>query len=451
MANSGGGAAIGLGAALLTKKHFKNKEIEEKKRKRVKRKTFQRTGGEKIPKLKSKQKKIYMSRGGKYDRQFALKVQLTQLGESPHLSIESVCDCSDYFREIHIVLATSERRNAAEKALTATYGSDYADYLEDISLLEENNVKLIIHTRSFDEGKLNVDVRRLIDGSALTGFKADQFEEWLRLRFSRSFGRKTSSNARYSLTCVVDEAVFTLWTPLIVTLMIFNWWRSFFSQLFRSKHGVDMNMYPIHHDESGPFIPDERKSLGCVPTTGFFIDRDPRLSIVDGPRTFLPVEWSGFERFMWLCQRQDRFGLGIIFGLPLFIWLFAFPYWNVLALLSPRLALLNVETFAPLRIGVLIIHSIFCVLALPTVYKGPFQNLVIVFAMPFVVMFFPVFLFYGMLFYKKEKTRGISANKVVEKEEEEEASRDNFTMITDILTTPSSQNSQNGQLEKKKI
>lgn len=434
MPNSGGGAALGLAAATYVKNHYKKKEVAKKNSERAKRKMYRRTGGRKIPKIKSKQKKN-MSEGGKSSYRnnhgkFALKVQLTRVGDSPHYAIQSVCDCSEYFTEIHVVLATSERKNVVGKALKNTYGEDTKEYANDMKLLKKKNINLIIHTRSFDENKINVKVRQLVDVSAFTYFTSDHFEEWLKLRLNPNFGFKSKRNRRYSMKCVVDESIFTLWTPLIVTLMIFNWWRSFFSQMFRSKHGVDMNMYPIHHDTLGPFIPDEKKSLGCVPTTGFLTDRDPRLSVVEGPRTFLPGEWSGFERFMWLCQRQDRFGLfGIVFGFLPFIWFFAFPYWNILALVSPVMAKLTVETFAPLRIGVWVIHSIFCVLALPTIYKGPLQNLVVVFMMPLVIMFFPFFLFYGMLFYNGNRVDYRPKNNVSSAKEKKEPKK-NVEMMT---------------------
>jgi len=406
---SGGGAAIGLGAALLVKKKFEKNAQKKKKQERANRQKYLRTGGKTDPR-KKKTPPIHnssaMSKGmsGLEKRMYGLRVQLTSVGDNPSEAIGSAIDCSRYIREVHVILATSHKKGNLTHALEQTYGGNTAAYDKDMKNLENAKINLVIHTRYFNESKISQGVLRLVDASGLTEFTEDQFDEWLQSRVALNYKKRGYRDYTYSMKSIVDEGTFTWTTPLIVALMVFNYLRAILTQFGRTQEGVDLNMSPVRFDESGGYVPQEYRMFGFLPRTGWVTNRDRRLVPVDGPRTILPDEWSGWQRLMWLCQRQDRLGLGaVIFGFWLYIYVFTFPYWNVLI---PWLA---VDVMVPLRIGLWVIHSIIFLMALPYVYDGPLSNLVVVFLCPFVAILLPFIMGYGMLLYKGSGGRGARA------------------------------------------
>lgn len=412
---------VGSAVAYAYKKKQHRNAVKAKKRTRNKRRQLERTGGRVRPQKLSRQKDQAnlpkMSRGrsgraggyfnrGSSDsedgRIYAMRVLITPVGESPSEAINSACDCCDYFSEIHVVLPGSHKRGRAQKALKELYGpskEDQEDYKADMKLMKDRSVELVIHTRYFDSRRLFHHINRLVDVTGLTSFTADHMDEWLVSRVDVNFKRRGYKRMRYSMKSVVDEANYSLWTPLIVSLMIFNWWRSLFSSFNRTIEGVDMVMLPVHHDDEGPYIPEERRFLGCIPTTGWPIDRDRRLAVPDGPRIIIPLHWTGYQRFMWLCQRQDMWGIMSLFGWTTFMWLLSIPYWNFL------IPWLRVEWDAALRLTFFSVHTILMVFLLPTVYHGELQNISIVFATPVFIMVLPLFILYGTLFYRGEKSR----------------------------------------------
>lgn len=331
------------------------------------------------------------------DRLYGMRVILTSVGESPSEAIRSACDCADYFSEVHIVLPGSHKRGQARAALKTLYGDsseDKRDYSEDMKLLKESRIHLVLHTRYFNERLMSRHINRLIDVTGLTSFTADHLDEWLISRVDINYKRRGYKRMRYSMKAVVDEGNFSIWSPLIVALLIFNWWRSLFSSFNRTVEGVDLVMYPVHHDDEGPYIPEEHRFLGCIPTTGWPMDRDRRLAVSEGPRVMIPLHWTGFQRFMWLCRRQDMPGIMSLFGWTTLTWLLSIPYWNFL------IPWLKVEWDATIRFTFFFLHTVAMVLLLPTVYKGEFQQLSILFATPVFIIALPFLVLYGALFYR---------------------------------------------------
>ena len=311
------------------------------------------------------------------DRMFAALVEQSAVGEDITAPIDSILRCKEFFSELHVVAAGAASVSPdydEEKPLRGMYQGWKSDSVK----LAKAGIRVVMHMRRFKEKSLGMQVRRLVKIPSICDFTKAGFVELLDQRLLPHFHTPNYRRRRYSLRGEIAEGSFSLWTPMVVTIVIFNWWRALFSQLWRTQLPTDVVIYPVNHADYGAFVPDERRTMRFyIPGLGFVHDRDPQYAIEDAAINYIPDCWTGWDRVVWMSQRTDFIGpLGLLGWLG-FVWFVGAPWWNLV------IPWLEVELFAIVRIAVWAVFSSAMLIVVNQVYKGPLQNLIIFFVVPF--------------------------------------------------------------------
>jgi hypothetical protein len=378
----------------------------------------QRPGGKKQKVIRNQRGRLKMSsysdgaqgrrgylRGGKErdHRLFAIKVTISAVGESITEVVGTACTLKSYVSELHVVTPYSLPGTSEDREENPLKGL-YKGWKEDQRDLEAVGIKVIVHPRRYHENWVGSHVRRLIDAPSLVEMSADVFEELLEDYMTPHFHKHQFRRRRYSVRTKVQENGWSLWTPMIVTMLMYDWWRSLFTQLWRTAAPKDVVIYPVNHADYGAFVPDEYRWMGLFRGVGVIMDRDRPLCPEDGASIHIPAVWTGWERVVWMAQHTDLIGMsGLLLGWPLLSWFLSVPFWNLLV------PWLEVELFGMVRLGIWAIHTALTVLVLNKIYEGPMQNLVAVVAVPLCIIPMMPILLYAKYFVRHQ---GITRRRV---------------------------------------
>lgn len=324
-------------------------------------------------------------------RCFAAAVELVFHDEDFSEAVNTVLVLRNFVSELHVVMATVAVREANLASIAGLFPG--ADELQ--GQLNAEGIRVIVHpNRNFNPKLISHDVYRLVYIPSVCSMSLDVWRQMtaamaVDYNAARNWNAPQNHNKIYSIRAHADEASWTLWTPMIIALLIFDWWRAFGTQWWRTLNRRDVLIYPVHQCDQGTYIPAERRFLGIIPGTGGTGDRARYMHVDTGCINMIPDDWSGWQRFQWIAKHSDPLGPGSVF----FLWvlvlvaLLGFPYWNLLIWLE-------FDMFLSLRIPLWILHSMLMVMVLQRFLSTPWQNLFILFATPFMYLpLMPVFLY----------------------------------------------------------
>jgi len=398
MAGNGGGAFIGMVAAKVVKAKKEDKKALDKKLHRQSTGRYRLAGNRKSPiKLKSKNKNKVNMEGRSAGRKFAARITISSFREAPNAAIDTVIECSEYFKELHFILPmackASERANNLSKMIDSyiedvegeelcsdndTHASENevendnnitaCSIADDMfNQLKDKNIDVYIHCNAIDMAKMGSRISHIVDIPSLCNCTVSNFERFLEEGFLRNVNIPAYNNRRYSLSSIFDEDGLSLFTPLLVTILMFQWLRGLFTWRFKTMRRSDIRIYPLVKWTSTPRIPDNPKAFGCFRFgTGIVVNREQRCSLSDGPCIEYPLDWSGWRKFTWTCLHEDDFGIaGIVFGYTSMIWLFSIPVWDYFY------PWLSSAIFTKVRVGFYLTQSVLFIILLPRfTYRG---------------------------------------------------------------------------------
>ena len=323
------------------------------------------------------------------NRLFAVRVTMTAQGGSIRNAVKSTIELKRYVSELHVVVPYSMRGDREAREKNPLRGL-YNKWAKDQKDLADAGIRTVLHPRRFAEREMGSHIRRLVHMAATCAMTCDVFEELIEEQIVPRFRKDKYRHMIYSIRTITYEAGFSIWTPMIVAILVFDWWRSLLAQWFRTKSPRDVIIFPVLHDDVGPYVPSESRPLSfMIPGLGIIWERARPLCPKTGASNYLPKGWSGWDRVVWLAQHMDFVGIGGIVGWLLLIWFFSLPWWNLF------IKFLAVEAVTEIRIGAWAIHTVIMALILPKTYKGPLQNLTLAFGFPLMITPMMIILLYA--------------------------------------------------------